>query len=214
MRALASLALSRTSHLDRPVPTRPTRAVPRQHLQAGRQQGACAISPAAGGVRGVSPRQPPRSPASHADAHPAARTRRALLRRVLRALQDGARVVREEVVVGELLELRCSGVRSPPRKCRPLAKQRTGRFTLRARASLSRSSSYLSAPLPAAPRRPHVPRRPGRAKGAGVAFARTTDVQLARELAREAATVPSSFTHHPSPSRSTSSLRIRSSSKG
>ena len=63
-------------------------------------------------------------------------------------------------------------MRSPPRKCRPLAKQRTGRFPLRARASLSRSSSYLSAPLPAAPVRPSRPRHPRRAKGAGGLFAR------------------------------------------
>ena len=159
-------------------------------------------------------------------------------------------------------ERRRRRVHSPPRNCRPLAKQRTGRSPLRARASLSRSSSYLSAPLPAAPLRPSRPRRPRRAReqeawslapmdepfareaasgafpssrtclalsllqlhlraarrssapsppsysskqsagGAEVAFARPTEVQLARE----AATVPSSFTHHPSPSLSTSSL--------
>ena len=54
-------------------------------------------------------------------------------------------------------------VRSAPRTCRPLTKQRTGRFPLRARASLSRSSSYLSALHAAAPLRPRRPRRPGRA---------------------------------------------------
>jgi hypothetical protein len=149
-------------------------------------------------------------------------------------------------------------MRSPPRKCRPLAKQRTGRFPLHARASLSRSSSYLSAPLPAAPVRPSRPRRPHCAKGAGCVFARDPKdetfaqeaanercasffahlprslappatsprrspklrfvpavllVPAAREaqttdkqFAREAVTVPSFFSHHPSTSRSTSSL--------
>ena len=89
-------------------------------------------------------------------------------------------------------ERRRRRVHSPPRTCRPLAKQRTGRFPLRARASLSRSSIYLSAPLPAAPLRPSRPRRPRRAREQEACSLAPMDEPFAREAASGA--FPSSRT--------------------
>ena len=89
-------------------------------------------------------------------------------------------------------ERRRRRVHSPPRTCRPLAKQRTGRSPLRARASLSRSSSYLSAPLPAAPLRPSRPRRPRRAREQEACSLAPKDEPFAREAASGA--FPSSRT--------------------
>jgi hypothetical protein len=51
-------------------------------------------------------------------------------------------------------------VHSPPMARCPLAKQVSARYLLRSPASLSRSSSYLSAPLAAAPLRHSRPSRP------------------------------------------------------
>jgi hypothetical protein len=77
-------------------------------------------------------------------------------------------------------------VHSPPRARCPLAKQVSTRYLHRSPALLSRSSSYLSAPLPAAPLCPHGPRRPRRAKGAGDVFARPKGRATRSRTVREA----------------------------
>ena len=60
LRALASLALSRTSHIDWPVPARPSRALLRQHPQAGRRRGGGRVRPRRpqGGFGGSPPDSP------------------------------------------------------------------------------------------------------------------------------------------------------------
>ena len=81
-------------------------------------------------------------------------------------------------------------VRSPQWTSRLPAKQRAVRFLLRAPASPSRSSSYISAPLAAAPLRPRRPTRPSNPR----------EAQKLRSLAQQKCSLPEKqrLSHHPS----------------
>ena len=80
--------------------------------------------------------------------------------------------------------------RSPQWTSRLPAKQRAVRFLLRAPASPSRSSSYISAPLAAAPLRPRRPTRPSNPR----------EAQKLRSLAQQKCSLPEKqrLSHHPS----------------